>query len=571
MNVLVILPGFIPSTIIGILRPLAELEKLGEINLRLRLGNFSHWIKSDAIWCDVAVFCRNCELKDLNFLYELKKNKKKIVYELDDNFEEIPLTTDIGIYHRQFYRLHVVKRFFSLSDVTRVYSERLKSRALLYGAKIQIIKSYFDINIIDKLQREPKDIPCGKVKIVYPTGRIDDKELEYILFSSIKSVLVRYENEVEFHLWRNSMPQQLEGMKNVVLNHPLRNYEEFIRQFYLSNYDIGLAPGIDNVFFHSKTNNKYREFGGCHIAGVYSNFPPYSNTVIHNETGLLSDNNIDAWVSSIERLICDKKLRERIADQAFYDVSTNYTFDEAVRSWRDCFLRLKEQNEELLFANEREWYDNFNASNKSLFYLFNTGNVSLKDKRFSYIETSVRCINSYIYTVLLPIEYIAVSANRKNSASIFILNNSKDFTIILSVARISRSIILDVSKFNANQMEDLYIFLREVIGLVPISLLVSNKQVGSICPSIINGLHSLSIVSELDSSSLVQYFSLNGYPAAYLDLLERHSCFSDLKEDGKFVFLTKKISRFKNIFGLYKSRITTLYTLIKWRFGNRLV
>ena len=59
MNVLAILPGFIPSTIIGILKPLMNLERLREIKLRVRIHKLSFFISYDIDWCDVAVFCRN--------------------------------------------------------------------------------------------------------------------------------------------------------------------------------------------------------------------------------------------------------------------------------------------------------------------------------------------------------------------------------------------------------------------------------------------------------------------------------------------------------------------------------
>ena len=112
MNVLIILPGFIPSSIIGILRPLTSLESHGEINLRARPSRTSLFLYSDIDWCDIAVFCRNCETSDLMTLYELKRKGKKVVYEIDDNFQEISLNTDIGVYHRVFFRQHTLKRFF---------------------------------------------------------------------------------------------------------------------------------------------------------------------------------------------------------------------------------------------------------------------------------------------------------------------------------------------------------------------------------------------------------------------------------------------------------------------------
>jgi len=55
-RILIVVPGFIPSTIIGVMRPLGALASKGEISLRLRLANFSPFLESDIRWCDIAVF-----------------------------------------------------------------------------------------------------------------------------------------------------------------------------------------------------------------------------------------------------------------------------------------------------------------------------------------------------------------------------------------------------------------------------------------------------------------------------------------------------------------------------------
>ncbi|WP_298627796.1 hypothetical protein, partial [uncultured Legionella sp.] len=121
-NILVIVPDIIPSVVIGLLKPLIALEQQRKVNLRLHIQArlslpTAGLIKRDSTWCDVAVFGRNTEMADLRLLYQLKRLKKRIIYEIDDNFEQISLNTPIGIYHRNYFRLHVVRRFFQLADM----------------------------------------------------------------------------------------------------------------------------------------------------------------------------------------------------------------------------------------------------------------------------------------------------------------------------------------------------------------------------------------------------------------------------------------------------------------------
>ena len=333
MKVLVFAPGLIPSVVIGVLRPLVALERSGEVSLRLRFGSVPAFSGSDMKWCDVAVFCRSSEMTDLNYLYQLKRLGKKIIYEIDDNFEEIPLNTAVGVHHRAFHRLHAFRRFISISDLVRVYSERMRVRAEAYGADVWLVRSYFDADIL-KHEAEPRK--SSKVRIAYPTGRMDDPRLEQLLYGALRRVLIKHRERIEVNLWRKTCPGQLAGLQGAVLHAGVDGYEAFVREFYGQGYDIGLAPLLDEPFFQSKSNNKYREFGGCGVAGIYSDMPPYSDCVINGRSGILAANTVEAWEEAIDMLVQNEAQRGSIAKVAWQDVTENYSFASAVESYRNC-------------------------------------------------------------------------------------------------------------------------------------------------------------------------------------------------------------------------------------------
>jgi len=559
MNVLAILPGFIPSTVIGVLRPLADLERRGEVKLRLRLSNVSLLISYDIEWCDVAVFCRNCEIKDLLYLYELKRAGKKIVYEIDDNFEEIPLTTDIGLYHRSFFRLHVLKRFFSLSDFTRVYSDRLLQRAVAHGARPQVIRSYFDKSIIFGLQRQAPD---GVVRIAYPTGRIDDDELEERIFSAVRMILQKYDAKVEFHLWRKSLPRQLSGVKGVVLNKGVRGYDKFIRSFFQVGFDIGLAPGIDTPFFHSKTNNKYREFGGCGIAGVYSNFHPYSNSVTHDHSGLLVGSSTEEWAAAIERLVLDDKLRARIANSAAEDVFSNYSFESAVESWRKCLRLLKDYKSEL-----PEWIP---SSKQWLILAFiHLGPVIEEDRRYEYLLLSLNAIpGCNLQQFTSASEYLKSPIRRSFTASIFFLSNEKELEALTVLLPLSARAIIDMTTYS-DDVDSAVRHLRATASGVPMTFLVTHEHTKT--SALITTIADCVLLNEINSSSIAQEFSLAGYPAAYLELAEIHIRFSSHKriKSGRLARLSAILNVIANRYARWNGRFATVFMWIKWRLGFR--
>lgn len=553
MRVVAILPGFIPSTIIGVLRPLIELDRLGEIELRVRAEFFRFHLHADIDWCDVAVFCRNCEINSLDALYALKQKGKRVVYEIDDNFEEISLNTEIGVHHRSFFRLHSMKRFFELSDLTRVYSERLSERAMAHKARVQVNRCYFDTSIVDGLATR---LPDGVVRIAYPTGRIDDAELENRVFSAARRVLEIYEDKVELHLWRKSLPKQLVGVRGVVLNKGERNYELFVKKFFEAGFDIGLAPGVDTPFFHSKTNNKYREFGGCGVAGVYSNFQPYASSVVHEQTGLLVDSSIDAWFSAIERLVLDRGLRANIAKHAAVDVLQNYSFSSSVDSWRECLKSLA-----LIPFECPKWV--LTRKHRSVFVFVNLYDAKVSDSRFVFLKRALDC---FARADLLPVAVGSIfPANLRRLAggtSVFMPVSQLDFDALGVLLNYPSSAIVDMTAFDG-PLDRAIVDLR-MNTHVPFTILITSKQAKESKLGLI-GCADI-FVAEIHEGEISECLSLNGYSAAYLDLCERHSCYGEGAALGRARKLKNLTILPVKLFDIFKSRIGSMVMLIKYRY-----
>src|SRR5262249_49637511 len=112
-----------------------------------------------------------------------------------------------------------------------------------------------------------------------------------------------------------------------------QDYESFFREFAHARFDVGLAPLENTQFNLCKTNTKYRDYGACCIAGIYSNMGVYSSCVRHEETGLLADDSIDAWVDALTRLIFEHKLREDIQSAAYKDVYEQYRLELVAELW----------------------------------------------------------------------------------------------------------------------------------------------------------------------------------------------------------------------------------------------
>lgn len=331
MNVLAILPGLIPSTIIGIAKPLERLAAKGEISLRVQTTGTAS--VKDVSESDVVVFCRNSEYIDLEFLYAAKRAGKYVVYDIDDNFFNIPTNSALGIYHRWSPRLFVITEFFRLADKIRTYSKPIYDEAKKYNDNVLIVKSYFDFDIIDHLVPPPREQDRA-VRICYQTSRGPHDTMMGLFTQPLNRVIFENPGKIEFHFWGKEYPP-INDRNAVKLHKFEKNYNKFVKECYLSQFDIGLAPAGTDLFSQSKTNNKYREYGAMGVAGIYTKMPVYEECVQDGVNGLLVENNEASWRDAIERLIKDPELRQRIIENAREDVRANYNLDSTVQGWRE--------------------------------------------------------------------------------------------------------------------------------------------------------------------------------------------------------------------------------------------
>ena len=95
-NVLAILPGLIPSTLINVATPLIDLHKAHLVKARVKLELFVS--DRDIAWSDLVVLCRNVEPARAHWFWKVIKSEKPFVYDVDDNFFELDFDTPSGKY-----------------------------------------------------------------------------------------------------------------------------------------------------------------------------------------------------------------------------------------------------------------------------------------------------------------------------------------------------------------------------------------------------------------------------------------------------------------------------------------
>jgi hypothetical protein len=227
--------------------------------------------------------------------------------------------------------LEQLSRYIRHARLVRVYSSPLAERARELNSNTMQVEAAIDWQNI-----HPQPHPTSRpLQIVYATSRAEDT-LAQIFVPAVEAILERFAGQVEMNFW-GYLPEQLAGRPGVRHLRPVQNYNEFMQRFSAMGFAIGLAPLLDDEFHRSKTNNKFREYGACQIAGVYSNVDTYSRYITDGETGLLVENSAEAWSNALTRLITDPELRQKIARQALDYAHLNFSQEAYLRVWQSQF------------------------------------------------------------------------------------------------------------------------------------------------------------------------------------------------------------------------------------------
>ena len=316
-RVLAILPGFYPSTIIGVSKPLQRLHTQGTITLDLTLQAL---VSRAAIRrAEVVVLCGEAHPRSRQILDWIREAGRPLVYELDDNRLEIPPEIPGLDYARDPAQRALVLACIQQADVVRVYAPALRELLLPHNARTELVGGPLDWSLVppDRVARRP-----NTVRLVYATSRRQDRVSQMVI-APLQQAL-QAAPQAELTIWGPSIPE-FEHHPQVRHLPFIRNYDRFFRRFAREGFDIGLAPLPDDLFHRCKSNNKFREYAASGVAGLYSDMPVYNTCVVHGRTGLLVSDDPESWRESLTRLIEDATLRTTIASNARDEARRRYS------------------------------------------------------------------------------------------------------------------------------------------------------------------------------------------------------------------------------------------------------
>ncbi len=267
---------------------------------------------------DCIVFIRPEDVMSALLARSLRRSGRLIVTFLDDDL----INRDPGIP----WRIRNLKRVLSLSSVLWSPSDYICKKYKDYTADKRTVKT--DTVVDESQMHVSNDVinePVSQVKIVYAAA-----SSHFVFFDEyIKPILARLDDR-----YHDTISFTFVGVKPHVLNEdysfdirfisgmPLEEYRSYMKR---ENFDLGIAPLVENEFTKCKYINKYIEYSMVGVAGVYSNIIPYNKKVIDGFNGFLSDNTSKGWYEALCNAIDNDEKRKECVKNAQIDLRENHS------------------------------------------------------------------------------------------------------------------------------------------------------------------------------------------------------------------------------------------------------
>lgn len=325
-HVLLLCPARIPSVILCGHSQLEWLDKEGIIEYK---WSVSAKVTGKLIsWADVVIFVRSDSKLETGLAKKLKKSGRYLIYVLDDDLLNVPEYIDSAEHYNQQETKKNIKNIMLACNCLLSPSAKLLTKYGTVFSKAALIEEP------SLMQYDAIKASDGPVKIGF-AGSVDrSQDVDELLAEPIGKLLQNYGDRISVEFFgAKPVIVDLYGLKYVPY---CNSYESYLKTMSSLNWDIGLAPMPDDEFHSCKHYNKFIEYIGHGIAGVYSDVNPYKRVIYNGENGLLCKNTKEAWYSTLSRLIEDRSLRNKIMANCLDEARERFSVEATALRLRDA-------------------------------------------------------------------------------------------------------------------------------------------------------------------------------------------------------------------------------------------
>lgn len=248
-------------------------------------------------------------------LLAMKKNGTKLIYEIDDDLFNVPKWNPASEVLGKKAVQDNIKYFLSNVHAIFTTTEHLKQLYSPYCERVYVLPNSVDFDIIHKPPRN-----SAKKVICWQGSQSHDRDVS-LMMPALKELVKRQDVFIKMWQIKTDIPE--------IYQVPYVQFADFYQMFSQLDGYLGLAP-LTTVFFNkSKSNLKWLEYTVHGMATIASKVGPYADSIEHEKTGLLIEDNHD-WLDAINYLLDNPEKHAELVKNATavvkekYDVSKNY-------------------------------------------------------------------------------------------------------------------------------------------------------------------------------------------------------------------------------------------------------
>jgi glycosyltransferase involved in cell wall biosynthesis len=224
----------------------------------------------------------------------------------------------------------------------------------VHQTNVRVVPNALDERIWADLHPVPKLGRPSPLRILYMGTATHANDLA-LIEPAIRRIQEEFRSEVSFEIM-GVTPEPVEWAERVTPpSSASRSYASFVNWIKAQNrWHIGVAPLEDTDFTASKSAIKALDYAGLGLAVVASDVHAYRQMIVSGETGLLVNNDVDAWFQALRSLIRRPGLRFRLAAEARSRLLTNHMLNVQPQSWLELlhFVDRSEGREESAAVRE---------------------------------------------------------------------------------------------------------------------------------------------------------------------------------------------------------------------------
>lgn len=305
-------------------------------------------LKSLVEWCDVLVVQRYTHMSHLEIVKWAQNLGKPVIGENDDNYIDIPKWNSGHDYYAQ--RKEIIEACLKQFDHLCVTTKALRDYYFAYNPKITIIRNALDFELIDASPRLPRfevynargqlltmdqytNMRNGRKMIAWGGSPTHEKDLEMIV-GDLKQLSVR-EPDIVFgfvgychRMIVDVMPADRIFLYGLV---PVTQYYSLYKSM---DFQVGLAPVVDNEFNRGKSSLKILEYAAVNVFPVASDSVTYQDAI---HRGFLARNGTKDWYFRMRKAIgMDEERAVAVAENRKF-VERNYSVTDTAHEWIAMF------------------------------------------------------------------------------------------------------------------------------------------------------------------------------------------------------------------------------------------